>query len=535
MNYLDNLNYGLILEHILKKIMKKTIFSILAVLVLTLLFTNGVQSQSCIKARYNLDGNATDASGNSYNGTLSGTTKTKDHFGKTDGALQFNGTSDQIKLGSSFDYPQRSICLWVKIDEFPTTAGAIYACDNPNLNYGLTGITAVNVSSVNKIKFNVGANIMYYNNAAAGTWYHVAMVVNSTHVKCFVNGKLIDSLTNNSFIKSSDGDNAAHLGSHRNSAYNFKGAMDDARIFDCALTNAEVLKIYNEKDDCLKAWYKCDGDAKDFTTNFNGTSNGTVATTDYKSTSGSALKFNGTSDYVSLGSAFDYPERTITLWTKVEDFPTTGGAVYACDNNSLSYGMTGITAVNLSGVNKFRFNVGSNWQYYNNATTGTWYHLAFVVNSTHAKCFVNGKLIDSLPNNSFLKSGDGSSVARLGSARNGGYYFKGSMDEVKISNCALSNSEISKMYASIKDNYSKALFLNVYPNPANDKITVVTPKSSTNKGGTVSVFTVDGQLVIQQPTNSEKTELNISDLSSGVYIIKYSNAINTAIARIIKE
>lgn len=616
--------------------MKKFILSII-VLILSATVSQG---QTCIKARYNLDGNATDASGNSLNGVLNGTSKTKDHFGNTDGALQFNGTSDQIKLGSSFDYPQRSISIWVKIDKFPTTAGAIYACDNPNLTYGLTGITAVNVSSVNKIKFNVGTNIMYYNNAATTTWYHLAMVVNSTHVKCFVNGKLIDSLANNSFIKSSDGDNVAHLGSHRNGAYNFTGAMDDARIFDCALSNAEINKIYNEtqsKDtSCFEAWYKLDGNSNDALGKYNGSLTGTAAAKGYENKANTALKFNGSSDYVALGSSFDFAERTISLWVNAEEFTTTGNAIYACDNNGLNYGMTGITAVKVSGINKFRFNVGANHQFYSNASTNTWYHLAFVVNSSHAKCFVNGKFIDSLPNNSFLKSNDGDNVSHLGAARNGGYYFKGSMDEVKIYDCAMSRTEIEKLafagkckalysvtldttqkfklflinkstndsgtsyywdfgdstYSSQRNprhNYSsfgrfkvcltvtngacsssfcdslgldssgklykaglwqlisvdegeslktsKTLKteIKVYPNPANDKITVIIPNSEGTYDGKVSVYSVDGRLLIEQLTNSGMAEIPINGLSKGMYILKYSNSEHLVVTRIIKE
>ncbi|MBL7890723.1 MAG: T9SS type A sorting domain-containing protein [Bacteroidia bacterium] len=64
----------------------------------------------------------------------------------------------------------------------------------------------------------------------------------------------------------------------------------------------------------------------------------------------------------------------------------------------------------------------------------------------------------------------------------------------------------------------------VYPNPANDMIYI----NSSNTNDQIELRNVYGQLIKQVKITSNKTELNISDLSPGIYYIKTSaqNALN---------
>jgi len=74
--------------------------------------------------------------------------------------------------------------------------------------------------------------------------------------------------------------------------------------------------------------------------------------------------------------------------------------------------------------------------------------------------------------------------------------------------------------------------LNPYPNPASEKVTVNTdlPEHSV-----ISIYNLQGQLLLQQPVQPGKTDIDISDLAKGVYILRlYSNA-GVAAGRIMKE
>ena len=71
------------------------------------------------------------------------------------------------------------------------------------------------------------------------------ITVNSTHVKYYLNGKIVDSTLNNSTSHSTDGDVYALLGCNRNSNANFfKGLLDDLSIYNCALSKEEIDELY---------------------------------------------------------------------------------------------------------------------------------------------------------------------------------------------------------------------------------------------------------------------------------------------------
>ncbi len=57
--------------------------------------------------------------------------------------------------------------------------------------------------------------------------------------------------------------------------------------------------------------------------------------------------------------------------------------------------------------------------------------------------------------------------------------------------------------------------ISVYPNPANDHITI--ENNSFIKGQTISVYDIQGELLLQQPMLQAKTSVNISAFSRLVF------------------
>ena len=75
-------------------------------------------------------------------------------------------------------------------------------------------------------------------------------------------------------------------------------------------------------------------------------------------------------------------------------------------------------------------------------------------------------------------------------------------------------------------------FLNLYPNPASEKVTLV---SDITEHSIISIYNLQGQLLMQQQVQQGKTDIDISELAKGVYILRlYSNA-RVEAGRIIKE
>ena len=205
---------------------------------------------NCLAAHYKLDGNAADSSGNGKHGILHGTTSAFDRFGNANQARHFNGVSDYIDLPSAFDYNQRTLSLWMYVELYPntgaTTPGSYaFISDNPNMQYGATGLFVNNVSGVNQILHLLGGNANYYTNATTNIWYHAAIVLNASYIKYYLNGIAIDSIPRGTLNSSTVGHNTALIGVSRVLNRFFQGVIDDVRIYDCALNDSDILTLYN--------------------------------------------------------------------------------------------------------------------------------------------------------------------------------------------------------------------------------------------------------------------------------------------------
>lgn len=149
---------------------------------------------------------------------------------------------------------------------------------------------------------------------------------------------------------------------------------------------------------------------------------------------GAALSFDGTDDYVDIGSPTSLTNLlpfTISLWF----------------NSSLLAGYR--TLVGESSTQGFYVN-GNVLDYFdggdNNGvttlSTGTWYHAAVVVTSADKRVYLNGNL-----DKETISGSNSFTVNAIG--RNGtgaGEYFNGLIDDVRIYNRDLSSIEIRQLY-----------------------------------------------------------------------------------------
>lgn len=72
----------------------------------------------------------------------------------------------------------------------------------------------------------------------------------------------------------------------------------------------------------------------------------------------------------------------------------------------------------------------------------------------------------------------------------------------------------------------------IYPNPASRIVRVQLPDSS---NGALSVFDAQGKLVMQESTIGSMHELDVSSLSAGLYVVKYTSVQNLEIRRLVVE
>jgi hypothetical protein len=194
-------------------------------------------------AYYPLDGNANDISGSNFNGIMSGSPlATTNRWSASGTALNFDGINDYINLPTSFDFPNRTIIVWFNAAQIDATnnGNMIYSSDHGGIQYGLTAIILKKTNGSDSLILGVGSNGRYKAPVTTSQWYQVAIVRSTSSAKFYVNGVLLGSGNNPDRLHSADGPQNAIIGADRYYRSPFNGKIDDLRIYDVALSDAEI-------------------------------------------------------------------------------------------------------------------------------------------------------------------------------------------------------------------------------------------------------------------------------------------------------
>jgi hypothetical protein len=74
----------------------------------------------------------------------------------------------------------------------------------------------------------------------------------------------------------------------------------------------------------------------------------------------------------------------------------------------------------------------------------------------------------------------------------------------------------------------------IYPNPSSNQITIELP-TTPQKNTTLTISNTNGQQLILQPIAESQTEINITHLPAGIYIIKVWNDKDVMVRKVIKK
>jgi hypothetical protein len=201
---------------------------------------------SCI-ATYNLNGDATDLSGN-YNGTATNVTYVDGKFRQ---AGFFNGSSSINN--PSIVWKGKTISMWFK-------ANTINYGSSPSVNNNGSGTPLISTGNHHNIHFSSAGNTLSFcvladtwynirsttNNFSIGSWYNVVAIIDSNNIKIAINGNIESSTQFNGTMSPVTG---VSIGANTNNANGavptyFNGSIDQVRIFDRALTESEVQELY---------------------------------------------------------------------------------------------------------------------------------------------------------------------------------------------------------------------------------------------------------------------------------------------------
>jgi hypothetical protein len=152
-------------------------------------------------AYYPFDGNANDESGNGNDGDVQGATITADRFGNCNSAYYFDGTDDEIILGSeafNFAYQSYSISLWANWDKPSNLGTHILDKQGYPVNGGGGYRLYTGTTTAGKIIFAVstevyGYGFVEYNTniiPEVNTWYHIVVIADvSGNTTVYINGE----------------------------------------------------------------------------------------------------------------------------------------------------------------------------------------------------------------------------------------------------------------------------------------------------------------------------------------------------------
>ena len=195
-------------------------------------------------AWYPLDNDALDYSGNGNNGINYSALPTNDRHGNEDGAYVFDGIDDYIGLPDNLlsQHPSLSFFSWVKISDYGNGGSALSAsngggCDEL-IHFQSDGDYVNQLNVVN----NPGSIVTTQFDIPLDQWLYVGATYDGVTFTSYLNGVAIGTKVLNGGATAYVGPVA--IGRRACGIYEFKGSIDDVRLYEKALTAEEILEQY---------------------------------------------------------------------------------------------------------------------------------------------------------------------------------------------------------------------------------------------------------------------------------------------------
>ncbi len=407
-----------------------------------------------------------DKSGNGYDGTLGGIFAPA--TGKINKALYFNGGT---LIATTLPLPRSyTKAAWVKLSSCVGANNFISSVDDSGTAFWAPDSFGCKLSAGNQGTWDIVQDSV---GLTPGVWYHVAVTydpdLNGGTLSLYKNGVLVSAATNISPASSP----YVQLGGHDN-GNNLNGYMDDVRIYNRALSAAEIKKlasfVQTTLNDSTNArftsglvghWSFDGGDinwaAPSVTDSSVSGHNGALVGFSKSSVAagkdGQALRFNG-SNYIAGGDASllsgNHP-RTVSVWVKPDQLPATNEAGVLFNYGTADTDQAfGIGLINIEGVQKVRvFGWGDDYDVTVTLPVHQWTLLVAEYDGSHSNLFVNTTFASGhYPDNSNVRPSLYTVLNQYEIGRNiaGGDYYQGLIDDVRVYNRALAPSEIQALY-----------------------------------------------------------------------------------------
>ncbi|MFA6432514.1 MAG: LamG domain-containing protein [Candidatus Paceibacterota bacterium] len=444
-----------------------------------------------------------DISGNGNTGTLVNmSTSTSPTQGEIGQALIFDGVNDYVDAGSASSVDDiettgsgMTISMWIYPRGYGSSNAGVIVGKGANFvsgyfqfvfdGYGPTLAFQKDYDGAS----NLDARIPF---AATrlNKWQHLTVTwdgsATAANIHFYINGaEITKSYTANGVgNKLSDASYSLGIGSRIAGNYT-NGTLDDVRIYNRALSGAEVAKLYTATagnkiatsqigpanlNSGLVGWWTFDGsklinnasDSSGLGNNGNLVNFGATSSAVTAGKIGQGLKFDGigSNQYVTMGnsSILNTPSAvTLSAWVKSGfNFNSVSSLMFAVisrmqSSNPFPGYELGIGGNYLSAGNKAYFNAGGTFN--PNVILGTtavndgkWHHLVGKYDGTKSYIYVDGILQNSADKTNNMNLATEFLDIGVGYDRGANSYFNGSIDDVRVYNRALSATEVAQLY-----------------------------------------------------------------------------------------
>ena len=219
--------------------------------------TTDNNSKASLVAYYPFNGNAYDESGNSKNLTKNGSaTLANDRFGNSNSAYIFDGTDDYFEFpqDASLNPTRFSFSAWVNASDNSTNWGTVLKSRNSYSGYNLYK------SNQNTWQVWIGDGsswtVIGSENVEINQWVHLVGTYDGSELKLYKNGNL-NASDNSSFVVNAWKPLRIGAGktNQETAGYYFNGVIDEVRIYNKALSAAEIRDLYTSSFNPVESLY----------------------------------------------------------------------------------------------------------------------------------------------------------------------------------------------------------------------------------------------------------------------------------------
>ena len=200
------------------------------------------------------NGNANDESGNGNNGIVNGATLTADRNGVANAAYNFDG-NDFIEISSTNGISSSSgitMSIWFKWAGPNAWSHAYFYQISPNPNGAIT-MNNDGTLSVNVLNCNCSSDIGISTVISQNIWYNVVLSYDLSLglMKMYLNGNLVGTSQENIYAYYTTNNPGDRFGSYHFNEYFYSGLLDDAALYNRALTEQEIQNLYTGSNETV--------------------------------------------------------------------------------------------------------------------------------------------------------------------------------------------------------------------------------------------------------------------------------------------